>query len=61
MFTDWSGKTGSIKVWLSNVQQKSQTAPMCDWMMGSPVLPTGDLYGSYLDTIEVSMDVAVFH
>jgi hypothetical protein len=47
---------------VSNVQQKSQSAPMIDWMMGSQVLPTGDLSGSYLDatttTIKVSTDVA---
>jgi hypothetical protein len=46
-----------------NVQQKSHWAPSGDWAMGSPVLPTDDLSGNYLDatattTIKVSTDVA---
>ena len=47
---------------VADIQQKSQSAPMGDWTMGSPVLPTGDLSGSYLDatttTIKVFTDVA---
>jgi hypothetical protein len=48
---------------VSNVQQKSHWAPSGDWAMGSPVLPTDDLSGNYLNatvttTIKVSTDVA---
>ncbi len=34
---------------IRNFQELSQSAPMSDWAMGSPVLPTGDLSGNYAD------------
>ncbi len=40
---------------ISNVQQKSQSAPMSDWAMGNPVLSTGDLSGNYLDPINTTL------